>query len=42
MSDINNYSEFFDSQRVSRIYLDELGETALLPVGIATYYKINN
>ncbi|WP_341527573.1 Rpn family recombination-promoting nuclease/putative transposase [Nostoc sp. UHCC 0302] len=36
VSDINNYSEFFHSQRVSRIYLDELGETALLPVGIAT------
>ena len=35
-ADIDNYSEFFTSQRVSRIYLDELGETASLPVGIAT------
>ncbi|MEH1909232.1 Rpn family recombination-promoting nuclease/putative transposase [Nostoc sp.] len=35
-ADIKNYSEFFTSQRVSRIYLDELGETASLPVGIAT------
>lgn len=35
-ANIDNYSEFFTSQRVSRIYLDELGETAALPVGIAT------
>ncbi|KZL48342.1 flagellar assembly protein H [Nodularia spumigena CENA596] len=35
-SDINNYSEFFTSQRVTRIYLDELGETVSLPIGIAT------
>ncbi|MBG1258110.1 Rpn family recombination-promoting nuclease/putative transposase [Nostoc commune] len=35
-ADIKNYSEFFDSDRVSRIYLNELGETASLPVGIAT------
>ncbi|BAU07605.1 Rpn family recombination-promoting nuclease/putative transposase [Fischerella sp. NIES-3754] len=35
-SDINNYSEFFTSQRVSRIYLDELGEATCLPVGLAT------
>jgi len=35
-ADINNYSEFFTSQRISRIYLDELGETASLPIGIAT------
>ncbi|MDB9306084.1 Rpn family recombination-promoting nuclease/putative transposase [Nodularia spumigena] len=35
-SDINNYSEFFTSQRVTRIYLDELGETISLPIGIAT------
>ncbi len=35
-SDIDNYSEFFTSQRVSRIYLDQLGETASLPIGIAT------
>ncbi|MBD2357150.1 Rpn family recombination-promoting nuclease/putative transposase [Tolypothrix sp. FACHB-123] len=36
ISDINNYSELFTSQRISRIYLDELGEIASLPVGIAT------
>ncbi|MBH8554171.1 Rpn family recombination-promoting nuclease/putative transposase [Nostocaceae cyanobacterium CENA357] len=35
-ADINNYNEFFTSQRVSRIYLEELGETASLPIGIAT------
>jgi predicted transposase/invertase (TIGR01784 family) len=35
-SDINNYSELFTSQRVTRIYLDELGETVSLPLGIAT------
>ncbi|MEA5601786.1 Rpn family recombination-promoting nuclease/putative transposase [Nostoc sp. UHCC 0252] len=35
-SDIKNYSEFFTSGRISRIYLNELGETASLPVGIAT------
>lgn len=35
-SDINNYSELFTSQRVTRIYLDELGETVSLPIGIAT------
>ncbi len=35
-ADINHYSEFFQSGRVSRIYLDELGETTSLPVGIAT------
>ncbi|HYW20407.1 MAG TPA: Rpn family recombination-promoting nuclease/putative transposase [Nodularia sp. (in: cyanobacteria)] len=35
-SDINNYNEFFTSQRVTRIYLDELGETVSLPIGIAT------
>ncbi len=35
-ADIKNYSEFFTSQRISRIYLNELGETASLPVGIAT------
>jgi predicted transposase/invertase (TIGR01784 family) len=35
-ADIQHYSEFFASQRVSRIYLDELGETSSLPVGIAT------
>ncbi|MBD2202221.1 Rpn family recombination-promoting nuclease/putative transposase [Calothrix sp. FACHB-1219] len=36
ISDIHNYSELFTSQRISRIYLDELGEIASLPVGIAT------
>jgi len=35
-ADIKNYSELFASQRISRIYLNELGETASLPVGIAT------
>jgi predicted transposase/invertase (TIGR01784 family) len=34
--DIDNYSEFFTSKRVRRIYLDELGAAASLPVGIAT------
>ena len=34
--DIKHYSEFFDSGRVSRIYLDELGSSESLPVGIAT------
>lgn len=35
-ADINHYSEFFTSGRVNIIYLDELGETTSLPVGIAT------
>ncbi|MEL6458216.1 MAG: Rpn family recombination-promoting nuclease/putative transposase [Cyanobacteria bacterium J06636_27] len=35
-ADINHYSEFFESGRVNIIYLDELGETTSLPVGIAT------
>ncbi|WP_318780848.1 Rpn family recombination-promoting nuclease/putative transposase [Dendronalium phyllosphericum] len=35
-ADSSNYRELLTSDRVSRIYLDELGETALLPVGIAT------
>ncbi|MCC5638936.1 Rpn family recombination-promoting nuclease/putative transposase [Nostoc sp. CHAB 5844] len=34
--DIKHYREFFASQRVRRIYLDELGDAASLPVGIAT------
>jgi predicted transposase/invertase (TIGR01784 family) len=34
--DIDNYREYFSSQRVRRIYLDELGVAASLPVGIAT------
>lgn len=36
IGNIKHYREFFDSQRVRRIYLDELGETASLPIGIAT------
>ena len=35
-ADINHYSEFFQSGRVNVIYLDELGDTTSLPVGIAT------
>ncbi|WP_066380162.1 MULTISPECIES: Rpn family recombination-promoting nuclease/putative transposase [unclassified Anabaena] len=35
-ADTNHYSELLASPRVHRIYLDELGETATLPVGIAT------
>ncbi len=31
-----DFLEFFLSQRISRIYLDELGEAASLPIGIAT------
>ncbi|OUL21637.1 flagellar assembly protein H [Nostoc sp. RF31YmG] len=31
-----HFLEFFQSQRISLIYLDELGTTALLPIGIAT------
>ncbi len=34
--DIKHYREFFASQRVRRIYLDELGETASLPISIGT------
>lgn len=34
--DIKHYREFFSSQRVSRIYLDELGEATSLPIGIAS------
>ncbi|MDZ8052319.1 MAG: Rpn family recombination-promoting nuclease/putative transposase [Aulosira sp. ZfuVER01] len=34
--DVKHYREFFVSQRVRRIYLNELGETATLPIGIAT------
>lgn len=33
---IKHYREFFASQRVRRIYLDELGEAASVPIGIAT------
>ncbi|MEO1429701.1 MAG: Rpn family recombination-promoting nuclease/putative transposase [Cyanobacteria bacterium J06632_19] len=35
-ADINHYSEFFASGRISRIYLNALGEITSLPVGIAT------
>jgi len=35
-ADIKHYREFFTSQRVSRIYLDELGEAVSLPIGVAT------
>ncbi|WP_337907225.1 Rpn family recombination-promoting nuclease/putative transposase [Iningainema tapete] len=34
--DIKHYQEYFASGRVSRIYIDELGEAESLPVGIAT------
>ncbi|AFZ25185.1 hypothetical protein Cylst_3014 [Cylindrospermum stagnale PCC 7417] len=33
---IKHYREFFSSKRVRRIYLDELGESASLTLGIAT------
>ncbi|BAZ52604.1 hypothetical protein NIES4103_52690 [Nostoc sp. NIES-4103] len=33
---VKHYREFFASQRVKCIYLDELGEPASLPIGIAT------
>ncbi|MEM6751398.1 MAG: Rpn family recombination-promoting nuclease/putative transposase [Cyanobacteria bacterium P01_C01_bin.38] len=33
---IKHYRECFESGRVTRIYLDELGENASLPIGIAT------
>lgn len=35
-SDTKDCHEFFTSSRVRRIYLDELGEAASLPIGIAT------
>ncbi|MEB3178017.1 MAG: Rpn family recombination-promoting nuclease/putative transposase [Nostocaceae cyanobacterium] len=35
-ADIRHYREFFASQRVTRIYLDELGDFSTLPIGIAT------
>jgi predicted transposase/invertase (TIGR01784 family) len=35
-SDTKDCHEFFTSQRISRIYLNELGEAASLPIGIAT------
>ncbi|MDF5718928.1 MAG: Rpn family recombination-promoting nuclease/putative transposase [Rhizonema sp. PD37] len=34
--DTKHYREFFDSGRVTRIYLDELGDAESLPLGIAT------
>jgi predicted transposase/invertase (TIGR01784 family) len=36
IADKEDFLEFFQSQRISLIYLDELGETASLPLGIAT------
>ncbi|MEH2114827.1 Rpn family recombination-promoting nuclease/putative transposase [Nostoc sp.] len=36
IGDKEDFIEFFHSQRISRIYLDELGSTASLPIGIAT------
>ncbi len=35
-ADVKHYREFFTSQRVSPIYLDELGEAVSLPIGVAT------
>ncbi|NMG19348.1 Rpn family recombination-promoting nuclease/putative transposase [Brasilonema bromeliae] len=35
-ADRKHYREFFSSQRVSPIYLDELGEAVSLPISIAT------
>ncbi|BCL38564.1 Rpn family recombination-promoting nuclease/putative transposase [Nostoc sp. MS1] len=34
--DTKDCHEFFTSQRLTRIYLDELGDTTSLPIGIAT------
>ncbi|NET70107.1 MAG: Rpn family recombination-promoting nuclease/putative transposase [Sphaerospermopsis sp. SIO1G2] len=36
IGNIENYQEFFLSQRVRVIYLDEIAETTSLPIGIAT------
>lgn len=36
INDKEDFIEFFHTQRISRIYLDELGSTASLPIGIAT------
>lgn len=36
IGDKEYFLEFFLSQRIGRIYLDELGEAASLPIGIAT------
>lgn len=36
IGNIKHYREFFTSGRVRCIYLDELGEAASLPIGIAT------
>ncbi|MEH2180369.1 Rpn family recombination-promoting nuclease/putative transposase [Nostoc sp.] len=36
IGNIKHYCEFFTSGRIRRIYLDELGEAASLPIGIAT------
>ncbi len=36
IGDKEHFIEFFLSQRISRIYIDELGDAASLPIGIAT------
>ncbi len=36
IGDREHFIEFFLSQRISRIYIDKLGEVASLPIGIAT------
>ena len=36
IADTKHYREFFTSQRIRPIYLDELGESRSLPIGIAT------
>lgn len=36
VADTKHYSEFFDSGRITRIYLEDLGDAASLPIGIAT------
>lgn len=36
IGDIKHYREFFVSQRIRRIYLDELSTDSPLPIGIAT------
>jgi predicted transposase/invertase (TIGR01784 family) len=36
VADTKHFREFFDSGRVTRIYLEDLGDDASLPIGIAT------
>jgi predicted transposase/invertase (TIGR01784 family) len=36
VADTKHYREFFDSGRITRIYLEDLGDAASLPIGIAT------